>query len=212
VGGVDCLSVMSTVDFDLLEFIDLANISLDDFDPYGRPDAEDEASRREIIDKYKAATERFRKGALRGVALLPRNLVGGEQLSFWGFHDTIRNTFEKIVSAGQSSGIGNISIDLPFGSYVELKIPLGTHIIESEVDALGRLCQQFIRSLIGRDAARIRECPICFRIFWARRSDQPCCSARCNNLRRQKKFWRDKTLPQRAAILMRRKMRSEEAK
>jgi hypothetical protein len=36
-----------------------------------------------------------------------------------------------------------------------------------------------IGALEGVEAARIRECPICSRIFWARRIDQPCCTSRC---------------------------------
>jgi hypothetical protein len=41
-----------------------------------------------------------------------------------------------------------------------------------------------------RDVKRIRLCPICDRIYWARRVDQPACSKRCNNVRHQRRWYR----------------------
>src|SRR5262249_51205587 len=39
------------------------------------------------------------------------------------------------------------------------------------------------------DVKRIRLCPICYRIYWARRVDQPACSKRCNNVRHQRRWY-----------------------
>jgi hypothetical protein len=46
--------------------------------------------------------------------------------------------------------------------------------------------------LLGVEAARIRECPICFRFFWAGRKDKIGCSKRCSaakRMREQRKKW-----------------------
>jgi hypothetical protein len=37
------------------------------------------------------------------------------------------------------------------------------------------------KAIEGVEAARIRLCPICDRIFWAGRIDQPCCRKTCAN-------------------------------
>src|SRR5262245_49125029 len=44
------------------------------------------------------------------------------------------------------------------------------------------------------DVKRIRECPICERIYWAARNDQPACSKRCNNVRHQRRWYRTHAL------------------
>jgi hypothetical protein len=41
-----------------------------------------------------------------------------------------------------------------------------------------------------KDAARIRQCEICQRIFWAGRSDQQCCSPECSRARRNRTYQR----------------------
>lgn len=45
-----------------------------------------------------------------------------------------------------------------------------------------------VRLLEGVEAARIKECPICFKIFWAGRKDMRCCTTRCANTFRMRKF------------------------
>jgi hypothetical protein len=45
-----------------------------------------------------------------------------------------------------------------------------------------------------RDIRRVRMCPICDRIYWARRNDQPACSKRCNNVRHQRRWYRTHAL------------------
>ncbi len=40
--------------------------------------------------------------------------------------------------------------------------------------------------IAGVEAERIHACPICEKIYWAERSDQPTCSERCNNIRRSR--------------------------
>ena len=43
-----------------------------------------------------------------------------------------------------------------------------------------------VKILQGVEAASIRRCPICGLIFWAARSDKPCCSTRCAKVRRSR--------------------------
>ena len=45
-----------------------------------------------------------------------------------------------------------------------------------------------IGALEGVEAARIRECRICSRIFWAGRIDQPCCTSRCASALRTRRY------------------------
>jgi hypothetical protein len=45
------------------------------------------------------------------------------------------------------------------------------------------------QALDGVEAARIRECPVCMRVFWAKRKDKQACSERCVNARRVRE-WR----------------------
>jgi hypothetical protein len=61
------------------------------------------------------------------------------------------------------------------------------------VDAEGkvRFANDGIRQVLeGVEADRIRACPTCHHFFWARRSDQPCCSRPCANSRRVRR-WRE---------------------
>lgn len=49
--------------------------------------------------------------------------------------------------------------------------------------------REFLRVLEGIEAARMRQCPICDRLFLALRKDQKACSKRCNAVRRVRN-WR----------------------
>jgi hypothetical protein len=60
------------------------------------------------------------------------------------------------------------------------------------IDSEGRI--EFARSLLletilGVEAARIRECQVCAQIFWAGRQDQACCGLRCAGTLRTRR-WR----------------------
>ena len=65
--------------------------------------------------------------------------------------------------------------------------------IEPKVDQEGRLVgtQQpdYVIATIGSEVWRIRECPICQKLFWAGRSDKRTCSVVCGNTHRQRE-WR----------------------
>jgi hypothetical protein len=44
------------------------------------------------------------------------------------------------------------------------------------------------KAIVGVEAARIRLCPVCKRIFWAGRIDQPCCTRGCANVLRVRRY------------------------
>ena len=44
--------------------------------------------------------------------------------------------------------------------------------------------RELLDALLGAQAERIRQCPICNNIFWASRIDQKACSKRCSNIKR----------------------------
>jgi hypothetical protein len=52
------------------------------------------------------------------------------------------------------------------------------------------LFADFLKALEGVDARCLRRCPICQRVFFARRKDQKACSKRCNAVRRVR-LWRE---------------------
>ena len=45
-----------------------------------------------------------------------------------------------------------------------------------------------VRLLEGIEAARIRECPICFKFYWAGRKDMRCCSTQCASTLRMREY------------------------
>jgi hypothetical protein len=58
-------------------------------------------------------------------------------------------------------------------------------------DSEGRLAvhpHPILNALQGVERKRIRRCPVCAKIYWAERADQPACSKRCNNVRRSRIF------------------------
>lgn len=68
--------------------------------------------------------------------------------------------------------------------------------VTATVDNEGRLrfANDDIReALEGVEIHRIKCCPVCGRFFWAFRRDQPCCSVKCANSRRVRR-WREKYL------------------
>jgi hypothetical protein len=76
-------------------------------------------------------------------------------------------------------------------------VPVGAHLenlVSVRPDAGGNLRilhDPLLQALQGVEASRIRECPICGRIFWAGRVDRPCCGKRCAGVRRTRR-WRDR--------------------
>jgi hypothetical protein len=70
---------------------------------------------------------------------------------------------------------------------------LGPFFLEThfDVDAEGKLrlhAHPILDALQGVEVARIRRCPICDKIYWAERIDQPACSKKCNTTRRSRIF------------------------
>jgi hypothetical protein len=79
------------------------------------------------------------------------------------------------------------------------QIPIGGLIensVSAHLDEDGRIRIEhspLLRALDGIDVARIRECSIDHKIFWASRVDQTCCTTRCAKVRRTRR-WRQRYL------------------
>ena len=79
---------------------------------------------------------------------------------------------------------GDVSIVPRYNLPIEIRVR-PDHIIEPAPDVL-ETCLR--RALVGCDARRIRECPVCGRLFIAKRHDQIACEKRCANLVRVQRF------------------------
>jgi hypothetical protein len=101
------------------------------------------------------------------------------------FVDFVRDTLHRIAGMqGQQFPLGPPSI------YLRYSLPMhlvwqdrngDLHLDEYE-PALVRLYQKFLEFLTRLDS-RLRECPICFKLYWAKRKDQKACEAHGNTLR-----------------------------
>src|SRR5215208_6328249 len=58
----------------------------------------------------------------------------------------------------------------------------------SKEGKIGFTPSPLVRLLEGIEAERIKECPVCFKYFWAGRKDMRCCSFQCSHSFRQRKF------------------------
>jgi hypothetical protein len=75
---------------------------------------------------------------------------------------------------------------LAVGAYLEGVISVST----TEKGLLQVDRAPLLRAIEGVEVSRIRECPICRKIFWAGRIDQPCCSKEHGKVLRTRR-WRD---------------------
>jgi hypothetical protein len=80
-----------------------------------------------------------------------------------------------------------------------------------ERDPTWRLVQRLLKELDGADPARVRRCAFegCGRVFYAKRKDSICCSARCNNNRLQREWYQSNKLEAKAKIAGRANRREE---
>jgi len=79
---------------------------------------------------------------------------------------------------------GYVSIVLSDKVPIQIRVR-ADHIIEPAPDLLETCLRP---ALVGCDARRIRECPVCVRLFIAKRHDQVACEKRCANLVRVRRF------------------------
>lgn len=70
----------------------------------------------------------------------------------------------------------------------------GTHLenlVSVRSDAAGKLRiehDSLLRALEGVETKRIRECPICGKLYWAGRLDKPACKTECDHVLRQRRY------------------------
>ncbi len=90
-----------------------------------------------------------------------------------------RNTLRYIAHMDKSAG--SLHPEFPASGVLRLSVGQGGRIQIVHGALIG--------ALEGVEAARIRECRICSRIFWAGRSDQQCCTSGCASALRTRR-WR----------------------
>ena len=79
-------------------------------------------------------------------------------------------------------------IDLFFATRYYHSDAARAHFYIDEKDRIQFAPPRLVALLEGVDANRIRECPVCYRFFWAGRKDMTCCTTRCSGARRMRKF------------------------
>ncbi|MGO9060819.1 MAG: hypothetical protein ACLQU2_26070 [Candidatus Binataceae bacterium] len=97
----------------------------------------------------------------------------------------VRETLRKIASLqGQESPVGPPMIFLQYCLPMHLVWPdkNGDLHLEEYEPALVRVYQKFLEFLKRLDSM-LRECPICSKLYWAKRKDQKACQAHANTLR-----------------------------
>jgi hypothetical protein len=118
---------------------------------------------------------RFRK--LVGL-IKPQTLATAVERYF--LFQATRETLRAIAQMPKGSGF----LPLP---------PVGLEqFLEAKIDGEGRIvliAGPLMEVLRGVEAARIRQCPVCQRIFWAGRKDQPACTKQCTHVLRTRR-WR----------------------
>jgi hypothetical protein len=108
--------------------------------------------------------------------------------SNWGidFSDWDEETKEKLFQIERSTarrrraqlpkGVQEIELNMSI-TYPYLRIKDGQFSLVA--DRLNDLTHDFLDALTASDPVRIRECPVCHRIFWALRTKAQVCSNRC---------------------------------
>jgi hypothetical protein len=108
------------------------------------------------------------------------------------FYRLLDATFIAIARSGAAGPLEPDPIPLPdppsFRRLVQN--PDGTGRIE--YSPLKTRFEEFEQVLQGPDLTRIRECPSCDKLFWAKRKDQVACSTRCANRVRFSRFYNKK--------------------
>jgi hypothetical protein len=106
------------------------------------------------------------------------------------FNHFLKRLFTEVARAAADGPLQPTPIELPD--------PLSFRRLEFEPDGVIRLCDSKIRAkfeelyglLEGTNATRIRECPGCNKLFWARRRDQSGCTRTCANRLRFRRFYK----------------------
>jgi hypothetical protein len=111
----------------------------------------------------------------------PRQWRAAEDALRW------RITLTRIARSAESRDVSPIPVDLPSSPLDLLWVGPDGRIQVLGAQPQGVLYRDLLAALQGRDAARIRECPSCGRIYWAHRKDKKTCSDRC----RSKKWIKD---------------------
>lgn len=88
----------------------------------------------------------------------------------------VRDKFRRLIRLAQAP-----SDQSRFGLLFFYRVPVHASLHIKNDGAVNISLDSFAEAINGIDAARIRECNDCQRIFWAKWKDQSCCSKECAN-------------------------------
>lgn len=95
---------------------------------------------------------------------------------------TIRSILYTIARLHSNNPLTTTSV--PVAPYLE-------NLVSVKTDAGGNLRVEhdpLLQALDGVEVRRIRECPICGELYWARRIDKPTCKAKCAHVLRERRY------------------------
>jgi hypothetical protein len=193
-------------------FIELANSYLPEVNRRGRPSAYSPVGERQIVRRYRKTVKRFRHSPLRMLLSLPlfpeaRRPGVATASSISEMHEVIRVSLREVATAAAQLPKEGTRVQLndPVMPWTQIRLS-GSGCIElSDPDPLTKIWTDFLQSLNGCDAKRIRICPVCEKIYWAARVTRLACSKECNNTRRQRELRHNLSLRKRAEIALRRR-------
>jgi hypothetical protein len=183
------------------QFIELANACPDDVHGPGEYDPELESALKNIEAGDNSTVVEWRKRIAKDAErLIPGSGGWTEAHSFLVY---VRNTLRAVSRLPSPSSLFEpepIQLQSFFSIETAWQDAAGILHIEAMYPRLVQLHARFRSLLDGLDATRLRECPICSRLFWARRDDQKACTKVCANRLRVRNFYRKSKDNNRSAI------------
>jgi hypothetical protein len=173
------------------QFIELANSLPDEVHEVAPDDPEFEAAIRAIESGDHSKMAEWRTGLAKDAErLLPGS---GGWTEIHSFLIYVRDSLRAVARLPKPP--------FPFEPEpIELQSPLAFEELRQDAQGVLRigalnpeliqLHAQFRALLNGLDATRVRECSICFKLFWVKRRDQKACSKVCANRFRVRKSYR----------------------
>jgi hypothetical protein len=135
----------------------------------------------EIISLEKRGRGRPRKGEQVGLVARLEEWTPPDEMRLYSLFYAVRTSLETIARSAANSEHGELTIvDIPVSAAIFIT-PSGTSLFRG---ASG----QFLEDVLRAGLPRIRKCPICSRIYYARRIDKGACSPRCCDTLNARKF------------------------
>ena len=96
----------------------------------------------------------------------------------------VRESREKLRLISRLANVENSQ----GGFFLAVQLKSSAEILIDDRGELYIAKDRFASAIDGVEAKRIRECAVCYRIFWAGRIDQPSCSTACAHALRNRRY------------------------